>query len=404
MLEMSTRPGLQELHGVIEALEAQEFTSQADAHLEEDLLELHRGIERLELLRLRRLAQAERRGIHAHDGHLSIITWCVSRFSMGWGRAKELVSAARALEAMPETRQALEASEISSSALKLLVRARVVDPEAFSRAERVLVQAARIHRIADLHRVLSHWSLLAEQERYPDLGERHQVRRGLHASKSFLGMVRTDGDLTPEVGACFLTALAAEMDAQAHRGPTDERSASQRRHDALGAICRAYLDSKDRPRVGGELPHLNMTMSVDALQAGQGAEVEHVGPISPSHARMLACDASLRAILKGPDSEVLDVGRVSPVISKGLRRALIARDETCAFPSCGAPPSRCDGHHVVHWADGGETALGNLALLCRGHHGLIHARGGFSMQMAEGRAVFRRPDGSVLEDRGPPGG
>jgi hypothetical protein len=242
---------------------------------------------------------------------------------------------------------------------------------------------------------------LAEQERYPDPEERYQLRRGLHASKSLGGMVRADGDLTPQVGASFLSALGAVMDAQAHRGGHDERTAAQRRHDALGVICRAYLDSKDRPSVGGELPHLNMTMNLDALKAGQGAELEHVGPISASHARKLACDASLRAILKGSKDEVLDVGRATPVISKGIRKALIARDEVCAFPSCGAPPSRCDGHHVVHWADGGPTALGNLALLCRGHHGLIH-EGGFSMQMLDGRPVFRRPDGSVLQDRGPP--
>jgi Domain of unknown function DUF222./HNH endonuclease. len=214
-------------------------------------------------------------------------------------------------------------------------------------------------------------------------------------------MVRADGDLTPEVGASFLAALAAEMDAEAHRGPKDDRTAAQRRHDALGAICRVYLDSKRRPSVAGELPHLNMSMSLDALKGAQGAELEHVGPISASHARMLACDASVRPILKGSDSEVLDVGRATPVISKGIRKALIARDANCAFPACGAPPSRCDGHHLVHRADGGDTALGNLALLCRGHHRLIH-EGGFSMQMVDGRPVFRRADGSVLEDRGPP--
>jgi hypothetical protein len=403
MLATRALPGVEQLRGVIESLRSEVLADLPDAHLEEDLTELHGAIEALEVERLRRLAHAERRGIHERDGHLSITAWCLTRFSMGWGKAKELVSAARALEHMPETLKALQAQEISSSALKLLVRAREVDPSAFSRSETTLLDAARRHTIAELHRVLAHWVQLAEQERYPDAQDRQQARRGLHASVTLYGMTRADGDLTPEVGACFLSALGAVMDAEAHRGGTEERSASQRRHDALGIICRAFLDSKDRPRVAGELPHLSVVVPMETLISGTGeAELEHVGPIGAEFARQLACDASLRRILRGPQGEVLDVGRATPVVPKGIRRAVIARDKTCAFPSCGAPASWADAHHVRHWADGGETALGNLALLCRGHHQLIHAKGGFSMQMVDGRALFRRADGSVLQDRAPP--
>jgi hypothetical protein len=60
-------------------------------------------------------------------------------------------------------------------------------------------------------------------------------------------------------------------------------------------------------------------------------------------------------------------------------------------------------HHACHWADGGPTALSNLVLLCRRHHRLVHRRDGFGLQMADGRPVFTRPDGSTLEDdRAPP--
>jgi hypothetical protein len=56
----------------------------------------------------------------------------------------------------------------------------------------------------------------------------------------------------------------------------------------------------------------------------------------------------------------------------------------------------------VHWADGGATALENPLLLCRPHHRLVHGPGGFGLDLTEQGPVFRRPDGSVLEDRAPP--
>jgi hypothetical protein len=45
--------------------------------------------------------------------------------------------------------------------------------------------------------------------------------------------------------------------------------------------------------------------------------------------------------------------------------------------------------------------VSNLVLLCRRHHRLIHV-GGFGLHMTEAGPVFRRPDGTLLEERAPP--
>ena len=390
---------------MIEALRAEVLADLPDARIEEDFTELHSALEQLEAERLRRLAEVDRRRLFSRDGHLSAVAWLAARFHLSWGRAKELVAAARALEHMPETQKALEAGQISSSALKLLVQARDVDPEAFTRSEPVLVDAARIHTISELHRVLARWRQLAEQARGDEAEDSLQARRGLYASVTLNGMTRTDGDLTPEVGESLLTALSAVIDAQVHTGGLDERTQAQRRHDALGVICRAFLDRGDRPFVAGERPHLNLTVDLETLQSGSGlAQADHVGPVSAEFARQMACDASVRRVVLGPGSEPLDVGRATSVVSAALGRAVLIRDRHCRFPGCDRPKSWCDAHHVRHWADGGPTALSNLVLLCRRHHGLVHAKGGFCLEMVDQRPVFKRPDGSVLLDRGPPGG
>ena len=70
-----------------------------------------------------------------------------------------------------------------------------------------------------------------------------------------------------------------------------------------------------------------------------------------------------------------------------MRRALLNRDKRCRFPGCTNTRS-VDGHHVRHWADGGETSLDNLVLLCRHHHHLVHEGGFHCGKDEDGNVVF----------------
>jgi hypothetical protein len=413
-----------ELRSALEPLRAESLTELPDARIEEDFVELHRVAELIELERLRRLAELDLRRIFERDGHLSAASWLVSRFRVAWVAAREHVQVARGLGSMPGTRHGVESGELSLSAARVLVRAREADPEAFERAEPVLVEAARIHSIGDLQRVVAHWREGTERER--SLGEdRLRARRSLHASVSFEGMVRVDGDLDPAAGESLLTALGAVLNAEARgRSRDDDRSPAQRRADALGEICRQWLDRPDRPSVGGERPHLTVTVPLAALGARYvgvsgaapvgdtdagavaepctGPELDYVGPIGPEEVRQLACDAAVMRVVMAGRSEPLDVGRRTPVIPPAMRRGVIVRDRMCRFPGCERPHTWCDAHHVLHWVDGGPTSAANLLLLCRPHHRLVHRPGGFTLELVDGVAVFRRPDGSPLEGRAPP--
>ncbi|WP_139142707.1 HNH endonuclease signature motif containing protein, partial [Humibacillus sp. DSM 29435] len=94
--------------------------------------------------------------------------------------------------------------------------------------------------------------------------------------------------------------------------------------------------------------------------------------LSAAMVRRMACDATIIPVVLGSDSQPLDVGREERLVTRALRTALWLRDGGCSFPGCSTPAQWTDAHHVRHWIDGGTTCLGNLALLCRRHHGYVH--------------------------------
>ena len=71
------------------------------------------------------------------------------------------------------------------------------------------------------------------------------------------------------------------------------------------------------------------------------------------------------------------------------------RDRTCRFPGCDHRLF-LEGHHLQHWADGGETNLDNLALLCSLHHAYVHERGYRITQSATGALAFEDPHGRAV--------
>jgi hypothetical protein len=150
------------------------------------------------------------------------------------------------------------------------------------------------------------------------------------------------------------------------------------------------------------------TLRRHAEQAGQGSNggacchLDEKPWISPDTARRLSCDASLVTVLEDGNGHVLNVGRRSRTIPGHIRRALAIRDKTCCVPGC-TEFRYVDAHHIVHWADGGETSLQNLATLCRHHHRELH-RGSFTLRAelpsnlhAQSTLVFETPSGDRLE-------
>jgi Domain of unknown function (DUF222) len=99
----------------------------------------------------------------------------------------------------------------------------------------------------------------------------------------------------------------------------------------------------------------------------------------------------------------LDIG-YSDSIPAHIRRAVLLRDRSCAWPQCGRPAVYCDVHHLRHKQDGGATSVANCALVCQYHHDVcIHRRGWQLILHPDGTTEARSPDGrQILRSHAPP--
>ena len=100
----------------------------------------------------------------------------------------------------------------------------------------------------------------------------------------------------------------------------------------------------------------------------------------------------------------LDIG-FSDSIPGQIRRAVLLRDQHCAWPGgCDRPASASDVHHIRHKSDGGETSIHNCGLFCEFHHETCIHRWGWQIILhPDGTMEARSPDGrQVLQSHAPP--
>jgi hypothetical protein len=206
------------------------------------------------------------------------------------------------------------------------------------------------------------------------------------------GRLGVGGWLDPEHGS-LVRALIEQLATRRpdHDGEPDTRTVPQRHADALIELCQRARAADEFPTTAGEPPHVTVTIDWDALCTGLGSATLDYGQlINAAAARRLACDCRLIPVVMGGDSEPLDVGRAQRTVPIGIRRALVARDGGCAFPSCDRPPGLCEAHHARHWIDGGETSVQNCCLLCPAHHHQVHHQA-WDITIRGGRVEFRSP-------------
>ena len=245
--------------------------------------------------------------------------------------------------------------------------------------------------------------------------KRQDANRGLSLRTDEDGTVVVHGRLTPEAGALLRRALDAACEALYQRrrsteavlpatDPAQERPTwVQQQADALILLAETALHHELDPGAPGEryqvVVHVDAAELMDPEGPGQSA-LEEGGHVPAGTSRRLACDASRVVMTHAPDGRVVEVGARTRTIPPALRRALLHRDRHCRFPGCEVRVGQ--GHHVRHWAEGGPTTPGNLALLCRRHHRAVHEEGYRITREPDDTVQVHRPDGRLLPAVPPP--
>jgi len=291
--------------------------------------------------------------------------------------------------------------EVSYSKVRALTR--VATPE----TEEQLLEFALAGTAAHVEKLVRAWRRVDRFEAM-ELGEKHHEQRYLRAYTDEDGMVVVRARLAPEVGALFLKALEAAREALYQRSRESDVSdpvqvsGGQQRADALELLAESALEGALNPGTAGDRYQVVVHVSGEDVSAEtsdrEGAEaLPYKGcHVSAETSRRLKCDSSQLVMTHDSEGGVLDVGRKTRSIHPALRRALQHRDGECRFPGC--CQKRCDVHHVEHWADGGKTEIGNLLLLCRHHHRVLH-EGGFRVELdADGTSRFYSRRGWLIPE------
>jgi len=414
-------------------LAAADVVGLTDRQVHDEVVALLGCVNQLDAVLAERIGSFDLRDLSEADAVRSTLSWLRVFGRMSESAASGWLGRARLLRELPLVAAAAKAGAVSSEHLapvrRLVKEIGIAAVAEFDEAlatvagggdpRQVGVACARIHAYVD------------PDGRPPDPAADFE-RREL-SLRPVGSMLHLQGRLDPEGGAALTAAIDALMRPP---GPEEERTATQRRADALVDLARGSIGTGDLPSVGGLAPCVAILITPQALigpaqpqtaaaspSTADGGQIvgeacagdpltrrgvpalaqspwlTWMGEIPAETARRIACDSIVWRIVMDPGRGLpLNVGRAYRIVPHWMRKALHARDRTCRWPGCDVPAAWCDAHHEIPWANGGPTTIEHLVNLCRYHHVLAHeGEWRISLDHTSGDVSIRRPDGRPYE-------
>ena len=339
----------------------------------------------MELHFLERLAEIDSSESWKPDGAPSMEHWVSVRYGMSWEAAHREVELCRTLPSLPAIAEAFSDGLLSKEKVIALCSFVAADVDAWWASEAQRLTAAQVRRAARMVRRL--------RREDADALDR---KRALHLHWDLdSDVLRISGVLPGADGALFKNAIE-HIASRPKQGPDGEwPSLSERQADALVELAAQKIEqvpsgARSTVVVHVDARELNHVHGMASLEAG---------PLVPSEVvRRLACDGSLQAVIHAEDGTPIGIGRRSRIIPKWLERQVRERDRACVC--CGSTLTvGSEIHHVIPWARGGPTDLGNLVLVCRRCHRLIHDRCFGLRKNSGGTYTLTQPSGRIINNR-----
>ncbi|WP_418607710.1 DUF222 domain-containing protein [Georgenia sp. SUBG003] len=275
-------------------------------------------------------------------------------------------------------------------------------------------------------------------------------RRSRSPSPPTTGGYHLAGWLTTANGQALQEALDARTGTP--RRPPTPRTPPQRRAHALTALARLALDTGTLRPAPASAPHLTVHVPYDTLTrlvAAQRPSTDHPGatfgppakpdakksgrtphlprrrrrrprrqptvrhprrprprrpprrrtrhpgrrhPLSPpSSSPASPAPAPCTASSSAPTPRSSTPAAKNASSPPAQTRAIIARDRTCRYPDCHAPPGEGEIHHSIWWYEHHGTTAAHLGiLLCWHHHDYVHQRN-ITIERTGDQWTFTRP-------------
>jgi Domain of unknown function (DUF222) len=374
--------------------------------------------------------RVESSNVWRRRGHRSAAAHVAEATGTGLGPAINALKAARRLDSLPATDDAMRHGRLSEVQVTEITGAAILQPD----AEEELVETARQQPLTLLKLRCRRVKAVGSDQKatYEAIHRRRSLRNWIDDD----GAVRFDATLTPDDGARLIAAVRAESDrlvVEARRAGLDEPvralaadalvrvacgngpagSPVVRAAGGVGGTNGSGRDpnpsgrrraptgprggrATDGPGCSVPEPSATVHVRVDHqalvrghLRRGEICEIPGIGPIPVEVARRLAVDSILH-VLVTDGVDVTAVAHAGRTIPAPLKRALIERDPVCVVSGCGTGDG-LEIDHVEPFGQGGATSLDNLARLCHWHH-YLKTHHGHRLERVEGGWRWDSPD------------
>ena len=401
--------------------------------LDEVLVALERERRAVEARIAAVIGRADETGHFCADGHATVAAWAQATCNWSPGEARLRTRVARLGRALPSVLPALDTGEIGVAQVQELARLHA-NPRArrqLAGSEALLVDQAGVLWCADFQLLCRRWEQLADEDGAHRSHAAAVEGRTVHCS--IVGgcfRLEAEGDVISgtamgEILSRFTdTEFVADWD-QARQRCGDavtpallERTASQRRFDALKAIFFAAAGATTRTP-GAPLVNLMVdlqsfehhlarffgqpTASLDpATVVDRRCETSAGHLVDPHQVVAAALTGQVRRVVVDSAGRVVDLGRRRRLFTGAVREAVRLGDRRCTWPGCPIPAARTQIDHTIPWATGhGLTNIDNGAPLC-GRHNLHKTRGYRTWRDPTGHWHHYRPDGTEITPRAQP--